>query len=84
MYFYLLTNYVCSAANIIKFASVRNECIHLGLNRARSDDADLGQRHLAITIYHHQRGHRPHPKPEGGLSPHTAHHVQPDYLGLTI
>jgi hypothetical protein len=82
--FYLLTYYVYLAANITKFVSVRNECINSGLNRTRSDDADLGQRHLAIAIHHYQRGHRPHPKPEGGLSPHTAHHVQPDYLGFAI
>jgi hypothetical protein len=50
----------------------------------RSDDADLGQGYLTIAIHHNQRGHSPHPKDGCGLSPHSAHHIEPDHLSSAI
>jgi hypothetical protein len=65
-------------------ASIRNECIHLRLNRGRSDETDLGQGYLTLAIDHNQGGHSTHPKNSGGLPSYAAHHVQPDHLGPAI
>ena len=64
--------------------SVRDDCIHLSLNLARADDADLGQSHMTIAIHYNQSGHSPHTENGSGLSPYPAHRIEPDHFSLTI
>jgi hypothetical protein len=54
------------------------------LDKARSDETDLGQGYLTLAIDHNQRGHSTHPKNGRSLPPHATHHIEPYYLGPAI
>ncbi len=62
----------------------QDKFVYLGLNIAWSENTDLSEGDLPLSIYYKQRRHSTHTKMTCSLSSYLTHYVKPDHIGPAI